>query len=53
MEPVCQWPKCPFIAESEIKRGEDMEYLKLCVHHGDQFRAMTNAECAKLARGVS
>jgi hypothetical protein len=45
----CQWPKCPFFAFSEIRRGEGSAFLFLCVHHGNQFRAMTNGECAELA----
>ena len=48
--PSCQWHGCVFLATSYAKRGEDMEFLALCIHHRNQFRVMTNAECAEVAR---
>jgi len=48
---TCQWPRgCSFTAIRLVKRGEHMDWLRLCTHHANQFEAMTNAECAEASR---
>lgn len=46
---TCQWPGCPYFAAREIRRGERTGFLHLCLHHVNQFRCMTNGECADIA----
>ena len=46
----CQWPGCVNFASREMRRGEHVQNLRLCVNHANQFKCMLPHEARNLHR---